>query len=229
MPDPKGGLGPAQIHLLDLMDKAVKPIGQATHETVQPAWSSKGWLAYYDRTSQAYEVVDPELQTRIQLINQTGQPGNWSFDGEFYLAPEIMYYPSSGDTETGISHLLQYSIEEEKSGDLSKEDNVEDVEGTYSPNGDTIAFARKYLDMERWTFGRQLWIMNPDGTNAHAITDEPNYNHFDLAWSWDSQMLAYVRFNEAQLYEPPELWMINADGSNPIQLIIGGYSPLWIP
>jgi Tol biopolymer transport system component len=83
--------------------------------------------------------------------------------------------------------------------------------------------------MERWTFGRQIWIMNPDGTNTHPITDDPNYNHFDLAWSWDSQMLAYVRFNEAQLYELPELWMINADGSNPIQLIIGGYSPLWIP
>jgi Tol biopolymer transport system component len=229
LPDPKGGLGSAQIHLLNLMDKAIKPIGQATHETVQPGWSSKGWLAYYDRTSQAYEVVDPELQNRIQLINQTGQPGNWSFDGQFYLAPEIMYYPSSGDTETGISHLLQYSLAEEKSGDLSKEDNVEDVEGTYSPNGLLIAFSRKYLDMERWTFGRQLWIMNPDGTNAHAITDEPYYNHFDLAWSWDSQMLAYVRFNEAQLFEPPELWMINADGSHPIQLIIGGYAPLWIP
>jgi Tol biopolymer transport system component len=103
------------------------------------------------------------------------------------------------------------------------------VEGTYSPNGATIAFARKYLDSERWTFGRQLWIMNADGSNAHPITDEPNFNHFDLAWSWDGLMLAYVRFNEAQIFKPPELWMINADGSNPIQLIIGGYSPLWIP
>jgi hypothetical protein len=71
--------------------------------------------------------------------------------------------------------------------------------------------------------------MNPDGSNPHQITDEPDYNHYELAWSWDSHMLAYVRFDETKLFEPPELWMISADGSNPIQLVIGGYSPLWIP
>jgi len=229
IPNPKGGLGPAQIWLLDLSDLNAIPIGQATHETVQPVWSSNGWLAFYDRTSQVYEVVNPKIDARVQLINQTGQPGNWSQDGELYLAPEIMYYPATGDTETGISHLFQYGIKAGTSGDLSKADNVEDVEGNYSPDGRSIAFARKYLDMERWSWGRQIWIMNPDGSNPHQITDEPNENHYDLAWSWDSQMLAYVRFDETKLYEPPELWMVNADGSNPIQLVIGGYSPLWIP
>ena len=229
IPDPKGGLGPAQIWLLSLSDLQAKPVGQATHETVQPAWSSKGWLAFYDRTSQVYEVVNPKENVRVQLLNQTGQPGNWSPNGELYLAPEIMYYPATGDTETGISHLLQYGIKAETAGDLSKADNVEDVEGKYSPNGESIAFARKYLDMERWSWGRQIWIMGPDGSNAYKITDEPDYNHYDLAWSWDSQYIAYVRFDETKLYEPPELWMINADGSNPIQLVVGGYSPLWIP
>ena len=229
IPDLKGELGPAQIWLLSLSDLQARPIGQATHETVQPAWSSKGWLAFYDRTSQVYEVVTPKQDGRVQLINQTGQPGNWSPNGELYLAPEIMYYPSSGDTETGISHLLQYSIKVETSGDISKADNVEDVEGKYSPDGGSIAFARKYLDMERWSWGRQIWIMNSDGSNAQQITDEPDYNHYDLAWSWDSQYLSYVRFDETKLFEPPELWMISSDGSNPTQLVIGGYSPIWIP
>jgi hypothetical protein len=226
---PKGDLGPAQIWLLNLVDLKVKPIGQATHETIQPSWSSTGWLAYYDRTSQVYEVNKPETQISVQLINQTGQPGHWSPDGKFYLAPEIMYYPAVGDTETGISHLLRYGIREGTSGDLSKEDVVEDVEGVYAPNGESIAFSRKYLDMERWTFGRQLWIMRSDGSDSHPITDEPDYNHYDLAWSWDNLMIAFVRFNEAKLYDPPELWMIGVDGSNPIQLVIGGYAPLWIP
>ncbi len=229
IPSPKGGVGPAQIWLQDLSDLSTSPIGQAMHETVQPAWSSMGWLAFYDRTSLVYEVINPQTKARVQLINQTGQPGNWSPDGDFYLAPEIMYYPSTGDTETGISHLLRYSINAKTSGDISKADNVEDVEGTYSPDGGSIAFARKYLDMERWSFGREIWIMNPDGANPHQITDEPDYNHYDLAWSWDSLMLAYVRFNEARLYEQPELWMISADGSNPVQLVIGAYSPTWIP
>jgi Tol biopolymer transport system component len=229
IPNSNGELGPAQICILDLLDFDVKPMGQETHETVQPAWSSKGWLAYYDRTTLLYEVVNHQDKVMAQFVNQTGQPGSWSPDGEFYLAPEMMYYPSTGDTETGISHLMRYGLQEGTSGDISKEDNVEDVEGIYSPDGESIAFARKFLDMERWSFGRQIWVMNSDGSNSHPITDEPDYNHYDLAWSWDSHMLAYVRFNEAKKYEPPELWMIGANGSNPIQLVIGGYSPLWLP
>jgi Tol biopolymer transport system component len=226
---PKGELGPAQIRNLDLVDFHVRPIGQALHETIQPAWSSTGWLAFYDQTSQAYKVINPTTNVRLELLNQTGQPGNWSPDGAFYLAPEIMYYPAAGDTETGISHLFRYGAQAGTSGDLSKENNVEDVEGVYSPDGESIAFSRKYLDMERWSFGRQIWIMNPDGSGSHPITDEPDYNHYDLAWSWDNHMLAYVRFDETNLYEPPELWMININGSNPTQLVVGGYSPLWIP
>ena len=143
IPNPMGGLGPAQIWLLSIPDLDGELIGQATHETIQPVWSSTGWLAFYDQTSQVYEVINPATRVRFQLINQTGQPGNWSPDGQYYLAPEMMYYPSTGDTETGISHILQYGIDAETSGDLSKADNVEDVEGHYSPDGGRIAFARK--------------------------------------------------------------------------------------
>jgi Tol biopolymer transport system component len=106
---------------------------------------------------------------------------------------------------------------------------VEDTEAVYSPDGSSIAFARKYLDAARWSLGRQLWIMNSDGSNSHAITGEPDDNHYDLAWSRDGSALAYVSFNQAQLSTPPELWMVSVDGSEPTQLVIGGYSPIWIP
>lgn len=225
----EGDLGPAQVWQLDLLNLKDKPVGQVMNETVQPSWSSTGWLAFYDRTNQSYEVINPEAKVKTQLQNQTGQPGNWSPDGDYYLAPEIMYYPASGSSEIGISHLLRYEIQSGSSSDLSSANEVEDVEGVYSPDGKSIAFSRKYLDMEHWSLGRQIWVMNADGSESHPITDEPDYNHYDLAWSLDNLMLAYVRFNQAKLYEPPELWVIEADGSNAIQLVIGGYSPLWIP
>jgi hypothetical protein len=229
IPDAKGLLGPALIRLVGLPDLNSVAVGQADHETVQPAWSSTGWLAYYDRTNLSYEVVDPQTNSVGQLDNQTGQPGSWSPDGKFYMAPEIYYYQATENSETGTSHLLRYYIPDGTWIDLSVADDVEDVAGNYSPGGESIAFARRYLHEGNWSFGRQLWIMNADGSNPHPITDESYYNHYDLSWSRDGHMLAYVRFNEAQPSDPPELWMINADGSNPLQLVIGGYSPLWIP
>jgi hypothetical protein len=95
IPSPKGELGPAQIWKLNLSDLRAEPIGQVSHETIQPCWSSTGWLAYYDRTNQVYEVIHADSQVMIQLINQTGQPGNWSPDGKFLLAPEIIVLPSN--------------------------------------------------------------------------------------------------------------------------------------
>ncbi len=51
---------------------------------------------YYDRTSSGYEVVNPITHERCSLPNQTGQPGAWSPDGEYYLAPEMSYLQAAG-------------------------------------------------------------------------------------------------------------------------------------
>jgi hypothetical protein len=228
VPGISAGLTSAQIRILGIKDLNVIPISLADHEAVQPTWSSTGWLAFYDRTISQYEVVDWQSSQSVQLSNQTGQPGTWSIDGEYYLAPEITYSRSPGNYETGISHLIRYKIPEGSSIDLSGDLAVEDVETAYSPDGLLIAFTRKFLDSADWTPGRQIWLMNSDGSDGHPITDEPYYNHYDLAWSRDGSMIAYVRFNQVKLSDLPELWLVNADGSNPVQLVIGGYSPLWI-
>jgi Tol biopolymer transport system component len=229
IPNPGGGLGPAQIWVLNLATEKTLAVGQENSETVQPSWSSKSLLAYYDVTNSGYEVVNVNTQEGVLLENQTGQPGDWSPSGEYYLAPEIFYYRAPNNTERGSSHLIRYSADKSQVQDLSNSMDVEDAEAVYSPDGDLIAFARKFLDEAHWSLGRQLWIMKSDGSDAHAITDEADYNHYDLAWSRDRSKLAYVRFDETKPANPPELWMVNADGSNALQLVIGGYSPIWIP
>jgi Tol biopolymer transport system component len=229
LPTPKGGAGPVQVWTLRLTDLVATQVGQTGNETVQPAWSMKGLLAYYDRTSSTYDVYDPATRQVVQLPNQTGQPGTWSPDGATYLAPEITYQPSSGGYETGNSHLISYNTTNNVTADISGDQPVEDVEAAYSPDGSSIAFTRKFLDTERWSQGRQVWIMGADGSNPHALTDEPDYNHYDLAWSRDGSELAYVRFNQVKISDPPELWMASLEGNPPVQLVIGGYSPTWIP
>lgn len=201
--------------------------------TQQPHWSPSGLLTYYNFSLSAFIVQDAQGGQIAQFLSQTGIPGSWDPLGEHYVIPEIytndIADPNLTDLETlPSSRLLEYSLDGSLR-DLTGSDDVEDSSPAHAPNGETLSFARKFLDIQRWTPGRQLWQMKPDGSQAAALTQEPYYNHYDLAWSPDSAQLAYVRFNKDSLLEPPEIWLIDAAGSDARQLVSGGYSPRWIP
>jgi Tol biopolymer transport system component len=226
---PTGGLVGVQVWLLDPVTVELRLAGDPTHHSQNPQWSSTGLLAFFDLDAKAYLIYNPDTQQSVRLSNQTGEPGCWLADGSAYIASEIFYVNLPGSEPVGSSHLLRYPPDGGGSTDLTLADDLEDTAVACSADDLRLAFARKYLDPNRWTPGRQLWLMDSDGGQARALTDEPMYNHYDFAWSPDGRWLAYLRFNQAALTAPPELWMINADGSGPLQLVIGGYAPQWIP
>jgi len=108
-------------------------------------------------------------------------------------------------------------------------DYLEDSAPVFSPDGKWLVFARKYLDTVRWTPGRQIWILPLEGKEAYPITDEPLYNHYGFTWSPNSQLIAYIRFYQATMTDPPEIWVTNIDGSSQYLLVRNGYAPQWIP
>jgi Tol biopolymer transport system component len=188
----------------------------------RPVWSSDGKLAYYDREGKAFQIVDVSGSLLGTFPNQLGEPGAWSPDGNFFTAPET-------GTDADSSHLLAFLPINSIINNLSGEDSVEDTSPAYSPDGQWLAFARKYLDTERWTPGRQLWLMAPDGENAHPLTNDEFFSHASFAWSPDSETIAFVRAHRTSPDVPPEIWIIRTDGQNPVRLVIGGYAPQWIP
>ena len=213
----------AQIWLLPSSKREPVLIGNSQ----LPSWSPDGLLSFYDVDQQAFLFYNPDSEKTKPFQNQTGELGTWSPDGDTFIAPEI----TSNATADGLptSHLIGFSYDDSTTTDLTKEDDTENTSPAFSPNGSLVAFARKFLDPDRWTPGRQLWLMNPDGENAHPLTDAPFYNHSAFAWSPDENQIAYVRSNQATLSEPPEIWLINVDGSEATRLVIGGYSPQWLP
>jgi TolB protein len=209
--------------------------GEPLHQTIQPDWSAQGVLSFYDTNQDVFFVLDVHSGNSSKLPNQTGEPGSWEPNGETYVAPEI--FLNTGDSAAAnpeldpvaSSHLLRFNLIDGTIRDLTRTEELEDASPVFSPDGKLLAFARKYLDVQRWTPGRQLWVMRPDGGEARQLTDEADYNHYDFAWNPDSNQIAFVRFNQTSPIDMPAIWLYNLERGYQIELIKGAYSPHWIP
>jgi Tol biopolymer transport system component len=211
--------------------------GSPGHQTLQPSWASNGRLAFYDTNEAAFIITQPGAGAGelARFPNQTGQPGDWQPGGAAYAAAEIFFLdPNTSGALINLerladSHLLLYPLDGGETQDLTQLEGIEDVAPEFSPDGDTLAFARKFLDVRQWTLGRQLWLLRLSDGEARQLTNEALYNHYDFAWSPSGDRLAYVRFNQDAPTEPPEVWTIDPVTGQATQIIIGGYAPGWMP
>jgi len=227
-----------QVWFVSLSDgKPGEPVlaGDPSHQTIEPAWSSMGWLAYYDKTDLAYHFIEPQGEKKIIFKNQTGEVGAWRPDGEAFLAPEISYLTArvspdlSNLKSFADSHLILFNLKTGNVEDLTPAQGIEDATPVYSPDGQFLAFARKYLDIERWTPGRQLWLAEVESRAARQLTDSPLYNHFDFVWNPSGSQLAFSKKNQSVINEPPEIWIFDLLANQETRLVQGGFHPLWVP
>ncbi|MBP1694277.1 MAG: hypothetical protein H6Q37_2160 [Chloroflexi bacterium] len=209
--------------------------GDPAHQTSQPDWSPNGNLSYYDSTQKAFIVLDPHSGKNTALPNQTGEPGSWSPDSTVYVAAEIFFNaggsgePANELQPVASSHLLRFNVTDGTIQDLTQTENLEDTTPVFSPDGSQLALARKYLDAQRWTPGRQLWVMRANGASAQQLTDEPDYNHFDFAWSPTGSQIAFVRFNQTAPTDLPMVLIYDLPRGFASEVVTGGYAPHWIP
>jgi Tol biopolymer transport system component len=227
-----------QVHVYTLATGADDLVGDPETLSRFPRWGPDGRLSYFDINRQAIVIQDLATGAVTYIPDSSGEMGTWSPDGQYIVYPEIFLLPEptpnpgapeSEHTEKFFSHLLQVTIATNAVENLSGEGVVEDASPVYSPSGVWLAFARKGLDPTQWTPGRQLWLMRANGSDAHALTAEPLYNHSAFVWTPDERALIYMRHNAATPGLPAEIWMINADGTGARKLVSGGYLPAWLP
>ena len=98
--------------------------------------------------------------------------------------------------------------------------NRDDIDPTWSPDGSMIAFASSRSG------GRQLFVMNADGSNIQQITDLNNMGGRST-WSPDGTQLAFYRGPAGD----HNIYIINIDGTGLLQLTNGGdnLGPSWSP
>jgi Tol biopolymer transport system component len=216
-----------------------------------PVWTDDGLLSYYDAEAQEFVVYQIGAGEVESWQNQSGELGTWSPGGNEFVAPEFFEVETdtlrgpSGESAFDIvpeseldpvvvasSHLQMYQLDSGRVTDLTEDNLAEDYSPVFSPDGTLLVFTRRYLDEERWTPGRQVWLMPAaavSGTSQRRqLTDAPDYEYSALNWHPDGERIAAVRFNVTLLIQPAEIWLLDLEGEA-TRLVIGGYSPQWVP
>jgi Tol biopolymer transport system component len=211
------------------------PVGDSSVSASSPMWSPQGWLAYYDENLRAVALLEDvagTMQPANYIPNDLGLLGSWSPDGSaLALVGMLVREQTRVDEIAYYSHIYNVQLRSGHAVDLSavSADLVEDASPAYAPNGAWIAFSRRSLQEDLWTLGRQLWLMRPDGTQVAALSNAPIYNHASIHWASDSNHVVYLRKNQSDLAQPPQVWWMNIEHGQQGHLVEGSYLPRWMP
>lgn len=84
----------------------------------------------------------------------------------------------------------------------------------FSPDGNTIAF------ISDRSGGDNLWLMNADGSDPRAVTDESEHLVHNPSWSPDGQYLVAKKgFVSTRSIPAGEIWLFHRGGGDGVQLI----------
>jgi Tol biopolymer transport system component len=114
-------------------------------------------------------------------------------------------------------------------------DHSDECCAEYSPAGTKIVYVNAYnLQDHEDTYNNDIWVMNADGTNQHALTNTSFPMENDgPSWSPDGTKIVFSRTANVSS-APGYLYVMNANGTNVTPLMNGasqiiGYNPTWSP
>lgn len=102
-------------------------------------------------------------------------------------------------------------------GDSSTNPATKVTQPAISPDGTQIAFVYSKSPLSPSGYptypweSTEIYVMDINGDNLRQVTDEPDVEKFDPAWSPDGTQIAYTHNTKPIQWD---LWMVNADGTN---------------
>ena len=206
-----------QIYLLDLATGDTREVSTGIGKTTCAFIHPDGSRILYGSTH--HDPRSAELQQQELDFRASGQERRYAWDYD----PEMDIYavPMAGGEPIRLTDARGY-----------------DAEGSYSPDGEWIAFAStrdaynreldereaNLLEVDTAYFG-EIYVMRADGSDQTRLTNVPGYDGGPFFFA-DGSRIVWRRFSEDGLVA--DIWSMNPDGSDQRQLTDFG-SMSWAP
>ena len=153
-----------------------------------PEFSPDGrWLSYIstaDNTLIIYGLMTGESRS-VALGSQSVLPGSWSPQSDMVMFSSLV--------EGEGLQMKMYALDSGLITTLGGPEGARDYSAAWAPDGEWIAIDRN-VPLSGGVNSSQVWLVRPDGTQAHAILQEPEASYSSLVWSTDGRHLLYARY-----------------------------------
>jgi Tol biopolymer transport system component len=189
-----------------------------------PIWSPDGKsLAFFDGLSGGVRVYDIDTSTHILLPSQMGMTGRWSPDSQSLLFTEIGDNPGEpfvdvyeADIETGAIRRIFENATTPMDYSLPE----------WSPDGKQLAAAVRQANSGP---GKQIVLLDRDGTQIQAVTQDQLYTHNSYHWSPGSDSIVYQRLRLDSSDNKPEIMLWNNLENTSSLVAQDAFLPRWLP
>ncbi len=216
------------IWWLDLATGKTQPVfPDPSFASYAPQFSPDGkWLSYIstaDNTLILFSLQDGRSHS-IPLGLQAALPATWSPDGTAVL------FASEAADDTHL-RVKAYSLAGARTTDLGGPADASDFSAAWSPDGSWIAIDRN-ITTSSSSSSNQVWLVRPDGSQAHAFLMEDGASYSSLLWSPDGRFLLYSRYVLDLSSQDPgrfDIYMADTQTGDTRLLASGGDMPGLLP
>jgi Tol biopolymer transport system component len=233
------------IYLMNSDGSGVIRLTTDANDDSMAAWSADGTKIAFQsmRNGMNYQVyaMNADGSNQINLSNSSSSDGepSWSPDGtKIVFASDRDHAGTNGIYVMNSDGSNQHSL-------TSTNGTTEDMQPVWSPDGSKIAFvSTRDITTETWPetdddgnyiirsalhINKEIYVMNADGSGQTRLTNAPA-NDESPSWSPLGLTILFRSDRERECCDPAaQIWSMNADGTNQIDLSNDGNSNDYSP
>ena len=223
LPANGAGQGQSELWWLEPATGETRPVFAAEHASaVSAGFSANGhWLSAVLPDEEVTRLHNLETGDSVSIPNEVAAAPAWHPADERLVSANIEY-----QGEQFAVHLYHVAVQDGVMTPISDQMETDDGSPAWSPDGRQLAFGRR---IPRAHIGRQIWVMEADGSQSRQLTSDPESNFGPPRWSPDGHWLLVQRYLINQPADRPSIWLLEVDGGELRQAAPAGFAPAWLP